>query len=80
MSHYRPILKGSDGHIYSLLMDKISANESGRCTMSIYAIADQTGYCPRTVKCAIRRLVERNAIAVEKVYGERRNSYVAGGQ
>jgi DNA-binding MarR family transcriptional regulator len=79
MSHRRPTLKGSDGHIYLFLMDEIRDNAAGRCTLSIYAIADQTGYCQRTVKSAIKRLVDRKVIAVEKEYGERRNSYVAVG-
>jgi DNA-binding MarR family transcriptional regulator len=80
MSQHRPILKGSDGHIYQFLMEEIRANDASRCTLSIYALSDLTGYCPRTVKAAIKRLVERNVIRVEKSYGERRNTYLAGGQ
>ena len=53
-------------------------DDHGRCTLSYHAIADLTGYSPATVKQAIKRLVTRKIIAVEKEYGDRRNSYVLG--
>ena len=71
-----PILKGSEGHIYHFLLHDILPH--GRCTLSYDAIADLTGYTPTTVKQAIKRLVTRKIIAVEKEYGDRRNSYVLG--
>lgn len=76
MATRKPILKGSEGHIYHFLLHDILPH--GRCTLSYEAIADLTGYTPWTVKQAIKKLVGRKFIAVEKQFGDRRNSYVQG--
>jgi len=67
-----PPVKGAAGHILQLLR---ACAVNGVCLMSYDAISDLTGYCPKTIKTSVRRLLTHQMIEVHKVYGDRRNCY-----
>jgi DNA-binding MarR family transcriptional regulator len=67
-----PPVKGASGHVLQLLRE---CAVHGMCTISIESMSNLTGYCPMTIKKAIRRLIDHKLIEVSKVYGDRRNCY-----
>jgi DNA-binding Lrp family transcriptional regulator len=72
----RPRLKHASRYVLDVLEDYAV---DGVCTLSYEHIAERCGYSERTVKEAIRKMVDMQVISVTKRLGERRNSYVLRG-
>jgi hypothetical protein len=65
-------LKHASGYVLHILTEYA---HNGICTLSYEDISTLSGYCPRAVKVAVRKLVAENRIRITKQPFDRRNSY-----